>query len=168
MHTTGFERMALAKVFVAAWVAFFGVAIEHAQAQPVNPVPPPPPPVFNPSSPNTVPQPRETPVSPGMPSALPGSSGAFSPSVGITPSADAHPHRRAVTSTTVRSNVAKARGGRDSHRHHRLSGSRGSDGTAAGPNYYTPSYYFPFGWGHGWYSCVWHREWDGEWFHDCI
>ena len=67
--------MMLAKFFVAGCAVVFVacVAIEHAQAQFVNPVPPPPPPVFNPSSPNTVPQMRETPVSPNAPSVFPGS-----------------------------------------------------------------------------------------------
>lgn len=67
--------MMLAKFFVAGCAAVFVacVATEHAQAQFVNPVPPPPPPVFNPSSPYTVPQMRETPVSPNAPSAFPGS-----------------------------------------------------------------------------------------------
>lgn len=121
MHMTRFERMALAKFFVAGWLAFCGVAIEHAQAQIVNPVPPPPPPVFNPSTPYTVPQSPETPVSPGTPSTLPLSSPDGNP-----PSAAARSHRPAVTSATVTSNVAKARGGRHSHRHHRRKSSRGS------------------------------------------
>jgi len=67
--------MMLAKFFVAGYAAVFVtcVTIEHVQAQFVNPVPPPPPPVFNPSSPNTAPQMRETPVSPNAPNTLPGS-----------------------------------------------------------------------------------------------
>jgi hypothetical protein len=41
------------------------MAIEYAQAQPfIFPVPPPPPPIFNPSTPNTVPQTGQTHVSP--------------------------------------------------------------------------------------------------------
>ena len=72
MDRTRLGRMVLAKLFVAGWPAFFALTIGVAQAQTVNPVPPPPPPVFNPSAPNTVPQPRETPVSPATPGALPG------------------------------------------------------------------------------------------------
>src|ERR1700752_1123856 len=49
------------------------VMIEHAQAQPgyVPPPTPLPPPVFNPSSPNTVPQPRYQPITPTTPSTTP-------------------------------------------------------------------------------------------------
>jgi hypothetical protein len=63
--------MALTKSFVAGCMVVFGacVAIQHGQAQFVNPVPPRPPPVFNPSSPSTVPQTRQTPVSPNSRSA---------------------------------------------------------------------------------------------------
>jgi hypothetical protein len=236
MQTTRFERKTLAKLLVAGWVVFFGAAIEHAQAQTVNPVPPPPPPVFNPSPPSTVPQPPEipvppssgaplspssetaapqspvtpvppssetpapqspvtpvppssetpapqspvtpvppsrgTPVSPGNSSAIPGS-GVGAPAVGGPPSASTPSQQQVVPSTAVTSKPAKARRVPSSHKHHRLSGSRGSDGaagvgTTAGSNYYTPSYYFRFGWGHGWHSCVWQRGWDREWFHDCI
>ena len=38
------------------------------------PVPPPPPPIFNPSTPYTVPNMRQTPVAPGLPNTLPDSS----------------------------------------------------------------------------------------------
>ena len=67
--------MMLAKLSLAGCAVVFvaSVAIEHAQAQFVNPVPPRPPPVFNPSSPNTVPQMRETPVSPTAPGGFQGS-----------------------------------------------------------------------------------------------
>ena len=60
-------RMEPAKFFVAGCACVFGacVAIDYARAQQfVYPVPPPPPPIFNPSSPNVVPQTRGTPVSP--------------------------------------------------------------------------------------------------------
>jgi hypothetical protein len=56
-----------AKFFVTGCACVFGacMAINCARAQQfVYPVPPPPPPIFNPSSPNTVPQTRGTPVSP--------------------------------------------------------------------------------------------------------
>jgi hypothetical protein len=60
-------RMEPARFFVAGCACVFGacMAINYARAQQfVYPVPPPPPPVFNPSSPNTVPQTSGTPVSP--------------------------------------------------------------------------------------------------------
>ena len=60
-------RMEPAKFLVTGCAYVFGacMTINYAQAQQfVYPVPPPPPPIFNPSSPNTVPQTRGTPVSP--------------------------------------------------------------------------------------------------------
>ena len=60
-------RMEPVKFFVTGCACVFGacVAIEYAQAQPfIFPVPPPPPPIFNPSTPNTVPQTGQTHVSP--------------------------------------------------------------------------------------------------------
>jgi hypothetical protein len=104
MRTTRFERTALAGFFVAGWVVFFSVAIAHAQPQFVPPPPPQPAPTFNPSTPYTVPQSPETPVSPGLPSAPP-SSVVISPS-GSPPSAVARSHRRPVTATAT-SNVVK-------------------------------------------------------------
>jgi hypothetical protein len=70
MQTTRFKRMALTRIFVAGWMAFFGLAIEHAQAQFPEPPPPQPGPTFNPSTPYTVPQLRETPVSPASPGSV--------------------------------------------------------------------------------------------------
>ena len=124
MQTTRFERVALARFFVAGWVAFFGVAI--AQAQPLSTAPPPPqpPPTFNPSTPYTVPQSPETPVSPGLPSA-PSRSEVVSPSGGSPPSAVARTHRQPVTATRT-SNVAKVREGRHSPRPRRRNWSRAS------------------------------------------
>src|SRR6202035_5583322 len=60
-------RMEPVKFFVAGGAGVFraSMAIEPAQAQPFTfPVPPPPPPIFNPSTPNTVPQTGQTRVSP--------------------------------------------------------------------------------------------------------
>ena len=162
MHMTRFERMALARFFVVGWVAFFGVAIENAQAQPVNPVPPPPAPVFNPSTPNTVPQSRETPVSPGTSSTLPKSE-ALSPSNGSPPRAVARSHRRSATTTP---NVAKARS-RHSPRHHRRNLSRGSDGAVGMVSSSAPDYRPPLGYEHG-LLCVWRQEWDGYWAPACF
>src|SRR6516225_6914550 len=76
MPTTRFEQ--------TSWLLMIGCAVaysacvftELAQAQPgyVPAPPPPPPPVFNPSTPYTLPNVREAPVSPGLPSKLPESS----------------------------------------------------------------------------------------------
>jgi hypothetical protein len=60
-------RMEPARFFVAGCACVFGacMAINYARAQQfVYPVPPPPPPIFNPSSPNTVPQTSGTPAAP--------------------------------------------------------------------------------------------------------
>ena len=62
MRLTRFEWMTLTKFVVAAWVAFLGGVVKHAQAQIPYPVPPPPPPIFNPSSPYTLPSTRQVPV----------------------------------------------------------------------------------------------------------
>jgi hypothetical protein len=77
MDATGFQRPLWTKILSAgsmtAIVACF--AIGQARAQFVNPVPPPPPPTFNPSTPNTVPQPPYVPAAPGgLPGAAPPSS----------------------------------------------------------------------------------------------
>ena len=95
MHTERLERMAPATFFPAACVGFFGVyaAAEYAHAQAIPPtraqrtnrplsapqpwldrVPSMPAPIFNPSSPYTVPQARETPVSPASPGSIFGTS----------------------------------------------------------------------------------------------
>jgi hypothetical protein len=87
MHTRGFERMALTTFFLAACLALFGAYLSNAYAQGANPAShaqganpapstpplvttqaPQPAPIFNQSSPNTVPQQPETPVSPETPS----------------------------------------------------------------------------------------------------
>jgi hypothetical protein len=125
MQATRFKRMALARIFVAGWMAFFSAAVAHAQPLYANPPPPQPGPTFNPSTPYTVPQAPETPVSPGLPSASPGSSAVVSPSGGIPPGAVVRAHRRPVTETET-SNVAKTHEGRLSPRPHRRGWSRGS------------------------------------------
>jgi hypothetical protein len=167
MQKTRFERLALARFFVAGWVACFGVAIEHANAQYVNPPPPPPPPTFNPATPYTVPQSPETPVSPGLPSAAPGSA-VVSPSVESLPSTGARSHRRRVISTTRTASVAQAystrHSGRRYHRH-RSRGSHTGAGHVIGPSYYpflSLGYSPPFGYDRGPY-CGWQRQWDGYW-----
>ena len=109
MQTTRFERMALAVFFVTGWLAFCSVAIAHAQPLYANPPPPQPPPTFNPSTPYTVPQSPETPVSPGLPSASPGSSAVVSPSGGSPPGAVARSHRRPVTATGTSAKTHESR-----------------------------------------------------------
>src|ERR1700720_152373 len=124
MQTTRSERMALARFFVAGWVAFFSAAVAHAQPLYTAPPPPQPGPTFNPSTPYTVPQSPETPVSPGLPSALPRSE-VVSPSGGSPPSAVARSHRQPATATGT-SNAAKTHESRRSPRHHRRNWSGGS------------------------------------------
>lgn len=158
MHTTRFRRMALAKFFVAGWVALFGAAIEHAKAQIINPVPPPPPPVFNPATPNTVPQAPERPVSPSAPSTLPGSE-SISPSVEGPPSTPTRSHRRTVTETTETPNAGKAHRGRYATGHHGRNWSRTVYGR--GPSYRPPlDYDGPY--------CFWRPNWNGYWAPACF
>ena len=131
MQTTRFERMTLARIFVAGWVAFFSAAVAHAQPLYANPPPPQPGPTFNPSTPYTVPQAPETPVSPGLPSALPRSE-VVSPPGESPPAAVAHSQRRPVTGTAT-SNVTKTHEGRYSPRRHRLNWSQSqTTGTEVG------------------------------------
>jgi len=130
MQTTRFEGMALASIFVAGWVAFFSLAIEPAQAQFPEPPPPQPPPTFNPSTPYTVPQSPETPVSPGLPRAFPSSSEVVSPSGGSPPGAVARSHRRPVKATGT-SSVAKTHESRQSPRRHPRNWGRGSQSAGA-------------------------------------
>jgi hypothetical protein len=134
MQTTRFERTALARFFVAGWVAFFSVAIAHAQ--PIYTAPPPPQlgPTFNPSTPYTVPQSPETPVSPGRPSALPRSE-VVSPWGGSPSGAVARSHRRPVTAMST-SALAKMHESRDRPRTHHRTWSLGSH-TADGEGLWT-------------------------------
>ena len=129
MQTMRLERMALARILVAGWVAF-SAPIAHAQPLYASPPPPQPPPTFNPSTPYTVPQSPETPVSPGLPSAPPRSE-VVSPSGGSPPSAVARPHRRPVTATGT-SNVAKTHESRNSPRRHRRNWSQSQIADTAG------------------------------------
>jgi hypothetical protein len=75
MRTRRFERIVLPQLLIVGCTVMFAacVLIEYAQAQPgyVPPSPPPPPPVFNPSSPNVVPQPSYTPSTTSRPSTPP-------------------------------------------------------------------------------------------------
>jgi len=146
MQTTRFQRMALARIFVAGWVAFFSVAIAHAQPLYAAPPPPQPPPTFNPSTPYTVPQSPETPVSPGLPRAFPSSSEGVSPSV-VSPSGAVARSHRWITATGT-SNVAKTHESRYSPRRHRRNWSRGSQ-TAYMEGLWTarPSTVSPNAWG---------------------
>jgi hypothetical protein len=171
MLATKLGRMAPATFFVAGWVACFGIAIDPAQAQFVNPPPPPPPPVFNPSVPNTVPQAPPTPVSPGAPSALPGSnSNVVLPPDNTVPSTIARSPQQTATPKTAASGTATAHGRRHGAKHHRLSRSRESYATMAYAPVERPYYISPFGWGFNSpvRSCVWQRDWDGYWAPACI
>jgi hypothetical protein len=146
MQTTRFERMALARIFAAGWVAFFSAATAHAQPLYANPPPPQPPPTFNPSTPYTVPQAPETPVSPGLPRAFPSSSEGVSPP-GTLPGAVARSHQRPIAAKRA-SNVAKSHESRHGLRRHRLDWSRGSQ-TAAMEGLWTarPFTVSPNAWG---------------------
>jgi len=135
MPTMRFERIALALLVISL--------IEHAQAQPgyVPPPTPLPPPVLNPSSPNTVPQPRYQPITPTTPSTV--------PSVEVTPPAnEEHP---STTAQSEQPSVAKTR-----TVHHRHRGYYAGVGPTLGsfdcsygwcvrisPPY---AYYRPYGW----------------------
>jgi hypothetical protein len=177
MHRTGFERMAVTKFLAAGWVFFFTLSLVPAQAQFVNPVPPPPPPVFNPSSPNTVAPPGETPVAPTLPSASPSGSELPSPSVvsppiqPIPPTTATQSQPSTAPSEAAPSKVAKARAARHHPSHYRFSRSRRVV-VAAGPVILgpvaAPYYYSLLGWGIGPYPCGWRREWDGYWVRDCL
>ena len=137
MPTRRFERIALVQLLVGGCAVVFGL-IEHAQAQPVNIPHAPPPPVFNPSSPNTVPQPSYTPLSPATPSTVPGSE-VTSPVNEGRPRTAARSHRRASVATA------------------------GSVYYRAGPIVIGPPPVAYSGFGYG-YGCAWRRAWDGYWF----
>jgi hypothetical protein len=114
MPTRRFERIAVALLLVVGCAVFGDCGlIQHARAQYVPPPTPLPPPVFNPSSPNTVPQPSYTPLQPSTPSTTP-STPSTVPSGEVT-----SPANEKRTSTTARSerqaSVAKTR----SVHHHR-------------------------------------------------
>jgi hypothetical protein len=176
MHRRGFKRTAVAKFLVTGSVFFFALALVPARAQFVNPVPPPPPPVFNPSSPNTVAPPGETPVAPTLPSAPPVGSEAPSPpavSQPIPPTTETQPQPQPPTapSEAAPSKPTKARAARHHPSHYRWSRSRRNI-IAAGPIVLgpvaAPYYYSPLGWGVGPYPCGWRRTWDGFWVRDCL
>ena len=141
MPTRRFGRIALAQLLASGCAVVFGscILIEYAQAQPgyVPPPTPLPPPVLNPSSPNTVPQPRYTPASPATRSSVSGSE--------FTSPADEGLPRRATRS------------------HRRASVYGAGPVYRAGPIVTGPppvAYsYIGFG-----YPCAWQRSWDGYWF----
>jgi hypothetical protein len=148
MPAKRFERIALAQLLLSGCAVMFGVCvlIKLAQAQPgyVPPPTPLPPPVFNPSSPNTVPQPSYRPITPRTPSTIP-SSPSTVPSSEVRSPADEGLPRRAARS----------------HRRASVYG--------AGPVYRAgpivtgppPAAYSYIGFG---YPCAWQRSWDGYWF----
>jgi hypothetical protein len=128
---------------------------ELAQAQYVPAPTPPPPPVFNPSSPNVVPQPSYRPITPTTPSVGPGNA-ASAPAAGLA-RVTAQPHRRTSVAKTssAKRHDAETRAAK-TRRVHR------SRAVAVGPAPVAySSYYAPFGYGYG---CAWRRAWDGHWF----
>src|SRR6516164_4498944 len=138
MPTRRFEQIALAQL-LGAFVFSACVLIDHAQAQPgyVPPPTPLPPPVFNPSSPNVVPQPSYRPITPTTPSTV--------PSDEVTSPADEGLPRRVTRS------------------HRRASVYGAGPVYRAGPIVTGPppvAYSYV---GHG-YPCAWQRSWDGYWF----
>jgi len=148
MPTRSFERAQL--LIVGCTIMFVAyVLIEHAQAQPgyVPPPTPLPPPVFNPSSPNVVPQPSYRPITPTTPSTVP-SDEVTSPTVRrgeVTSPADEGLPRRVTRS------------------HRRASVYGAGPVYRAGPIVTGPppvAYSYV---GHG-YPCAWQRSWDGYWF----
>jgi hypothetical protein len=147
MLTRGFDRIALAQCLAGALV--LGL-IEHAQAQPVNPPTPQPSPSFNPSSPNTVPQPSYRPITPTTPSITPTTPSA-PPSSDVTP--PANEERPSTTARSEQPPVAKRHTVRH-HHHYRgryidVGPSLGSFDCSYGwcvrisPPY---AYYRPYGW----------------------
>ena len=144
MPTRRFERIALALPLMIGCVL-----VEHAQAQPgyVPPPTPLPPPVFNPSSPNVVPQPSYRPLTPSTPSTVP-SDEVTSPTV----------PRREVTSPADEGLPRRA-----ARSHRRASVYGAGPVYRAGPIVTGPppvAYSYV---GHG-YPCAWQRSWDGYWF----
>jgi hypothetical protein len=93
MPTRRFEQIALAQL-LGAFVFSACVLIDHAQAQPgyVSPPTPLPPPVFNPSSPNVVPQPSYRSITPSTPTTVPNSE--VTPSANEELSRTVHHHHR--------------------------------------------------------------------------
>ena len=143
MPTRRFQRITPAQLLVSGCAFLFGagVLIEPARAQYVPPPTPLPPPVFNPSNPNTVPQPSYRPIVPIIPSAGPGYV-VTSPVSGRRQHTAARPQRG--------TSVAKTRAAHH-HRDRSLTLRRA-------PESYS---YAPFGYGYG---CAWWRGWDGYWF----
>jgi hypothetical protein len=124
MRTRKFDRMALAQLLMVGCALVFVacVLINHAQARFVNSPPPPPPPVFNPSSPNTVPQPSYRPLTPSTPSITPTTPSTV-PSVEVTsptvPRGEITPPVSEGPSTTARSERRASFEKRRSVHHHR-------------------------------------------------
>jgi hypothetical protein len=156
MPTRRFERKALAQLLVGGCAVAFSacVQIEHARAQPGYVPPPTPPPVFNPSSPNIVPQPSYRPLTPSTPS--------------TTPSIPSTIPRDEVTSPTIPGREATSPVNEESPRtttrsHHRRRASVYGTRSAFGPIVIGPPpvAYSYVGYG---YPCAWQRSWDGYWF----
>jgi hypothetical protein len=169
MPTRRCERIALARFLVGGYAVVFVacVLIKHAQAQFVNPPSPPSPPVFNPSSPNTVPQPSYRPVTPSTPSTTPSTSSGVPLSEVTSPVNErlsrraARSHRRA-SEVTSPVNERLPRTAARSHRRASVA-TAGSVYYRAGPIVIGPPPVAYSGFGYG-YGCAWRRAWDGYWF----
>jgi hypothetical protein len=149
MPTRRFERIALAQILMGG---FAWLLIELAQAQPgyVPPRTPLPPPVFNPSSPNVVPQPSYRPATRSTPSITP-------TTLSTVPSSEVIPRaaEKAASTTTRSERTSVARTRTVNHYHHRRAypigagPSLGSFDCSYGwcvrisPPY---AYYRPYGW----------------------
>ena len=143
---------------------------DHTCASAVcNPRPPPPPPVFNPSSPNTVPQPSYKPLTPSTPSTSP-STPSTVPSGEVTSPANEEPprttarsHRRASVATEVTSPANEEPPRTTARSHRRASVANAGSIYRAGPIVIGPPpvAYSYIGYG---YPCAWQRSWDGYWF----
>jgi len=126
MPARRFVRIALAQLLVGGCAVAFSacVLIELAQAQPgyLPPPTPLPPPVFNPSSPNVVPQPSYRPITPATPSATPLTPSTVPRSEVTPPANEEHP------STTAQSEQpSETRTVRHRHHHHRRATTQARD-----------------------------------------
>ncbi len=146
MHSGRFKGLP-AKLIALTCATLFGAGVPAYAVDPqfVQPVPATPP-VFNPSSPNTVPQPAYKPISPATPSTGPGTS--------VYVPMDENARR---TITRSHGHAAKTHRGRIV-RHHRGGAVIRERGTGV---FYYP-YYPTF---HAGFGCGWRKAWDnGYWY----
>lgn len=157
MATSGLDWKAPVRFLTGSCAVLFGVCavVELAQAQYVPAPIPPPPPVFNPSSPNVVPQPSYKPITPTTPSVGPGN--AISAPVGPELSTMQRHRRTTVAKTSLAEpRVAERHVGKTRRVHRNRAVALGPVPAVAYSSYYAPA-------GYG-YGCAWRRSWDGHWF----